>query len=179
MLLVRGDVTDPDIAARLRGELAARCSGQLDVAIFNAAPPVRPLHVEPAHVDRITRHVAMSVALVAEPLAALLELLAARSGRVVVVSSSAVTAPKAIWPHHVAAKCAIEGLIRTAAVSAPTVAFLIVRPPPMLTDALNTRSARLTQPISPSRVATAVLDWLAGPAEPGTVAILEHFDGTT
>lgn len=176
---IRGDASDPDTATRVRADLVSRWGGQLDIAVFNAAPPVRPLRLEAAHVDRITAHVATSVALVAGPLAAFLELVAARSGRIIVVSSSAVTAPKPTWPHHVAAKCAVEGLVRTAAVSAPAVAFLIIRPPPMATDALNTTSARLARLVRPSRVAAAVLDWLAAPAAPGTVTVLDDFDVAT
>ena len=144
--------------------------------VCNADPPLRPLRLEPAHSDRIVEHVARSLDLVAVPLAAFLGPISERSGRVVVVSSAAVTTPTAQFPHHVTAKQAVEGLVHAASVAVPGAAYLVVRPPPMATDRLNTPWGRLARPTPPGVVAAAVLQWMASPAGPGTMQIIEQFD---
>jgi NAD(P)-dependent dehydrogenase (short-subunit alcohol dehydrogenase family) len=114
------------------------------------------------------------MALVLEPLAALLPSLADRGGSVIVISSEFVRTTPAEWPQYVSAKCAIEGLVRVAAAQVPAVRFWIVRPPKLLTDMTNTPMARL-HTIPPEKVARVVLDRIHGPMSDGNLQVVEEF----
>jgi NAD(P)-dependent dehydrogenase (short-subunit alcohol dehydrogenase family) len=89
--------------------------------------------------------------------------LSARAGRVVVISSSVVSRPVATWPHYVAAKQAVEGLVQVAALEYPDVRFLVKRPPLLDTD-LAASPAALVPPLAPEVVAEDIAGWLAAPA---------------
>ncbi len=171
VLLEQGDAADPAFCAQLR----ARCQaeGGLDLLVLNACPPLLPLWLEPGSLARLQEHVSQSVALCAAPMSALLELCAARAGRCVVVSSSAMRAPLPEWPHYLAAKGALEALAAVAALEFPAVAFLVLRPPRLLTDLTNTPLGRQAA-IPPARVAAATVRALLAPAAPGAVALLEE-----
>ena len=67
----------------------------------------------------------------------MLPLLESRRGWVIVISSVYVTRPPRRFAHYVAAKAALEGLIRAVALEHPTVKFMIVRAPKVLTDQTN------------------------------------------
>jgi len=142
--------------------------------VCSACPPLLPLWLESASTERINDYVLRSVALYSAPLGAFLEPVAARGGWAVVISSSAVQAPPADWPHYVAAKCAIEGLARVAALEHTGASFLAVRPPRLLTDLTNTPLGRQTA-LPPERVAAAVVRRLLGAQAPGHVELLEEF----
>ncbi|MEZ4409388.1 MAG: SDR family NAD(P)-dependent oxidoreductase [Polyangiales bacterium] len=138
---MRGDAADPEWAARAR-EMVTRRFGGLDLLVCNACPPLRPLWLEPASAARVEQHVTRAVAMVNTPMAHLLDLVAARGGAAVVVSSAAVDEPPGEWPHYVAAKCAIEGLARVAAVEYPAARVAVLRPPKLLTQLVNTPMGR-------------------------------------
>jgi NAD(P)-dependent dehydrogenase (short-subunit alcohol dehydrogenase family)/acyl dehydratase len=137
----RVDATDPQAMADLVKDVTARHGG-IDLLVCTACPPLHALSIDGSSLDRILRHVADSVAMVATPLACLLDHLRDRHGTVVLVSSSAVAAPPAEWPHYVAAKRAIEGLAEVAAVSHKAVRMCVVRPPKLLTELVNTPLGR-------------------------------------
>ena len=160
LVLEQGDARDPAWCADLHERLL-RDYGRLDVLVCNACPALLPAWVEPATVSRIQQHVADSLALVLVPLAQSLPALVAVRGRVVLISSDAVARPVADWPHYVAAKCALEGLARVAALEHPDVRFLIVRPPRLATDLTNTPLGRQNA-IAPVRVASALVRRLSG-----------------
>jgi NAD(P)-dependent dehydrogenase (short-subunit alcohol dehydrogenase family) len=162
--LHEGDAGDPAWAAAFGATVAADHDG-LDLLICNACPPLVPLPVHVAAMARIREHINESVALVGEPLAALLPLLARRNGWCVVVSSTAVTDPPADWPHYVAAKAAIEGFIRVAAHQHRDVRFLILRPPRLATDLTNTPLGHVGA-LCPEDVVSALLRRLIGPVPP-------------
>jgi NAD(P)-dependent dehydrogenase (short-subunit alcohol dehydrogenase family) len=136
VVLVQGD------AANLTwcGNLGSRISqefGRLDFLICNACPPLLPFLLEPRMVGRINTYIADALALVSTPLSVFSSMLTEKSGWCVAVSSAAVeTAPKE-WPHYVASKYAIEGLVRVAALQFPEANFLLVRPPRLRTDLTN------------------------------------------
>jgi NAD(P)-dependent dehydrogenase (short-subunit alcohol dehydrogenase family)/acyl dehydratase len=171
VLLEQGDASDPAFCARLRARSLEL--GGLDLLILNACPPLLPLWLEPGSLARLQAHVAQSVALAAAPMSALLDLCAARAGRCVVVSSSAMRSPLPEWPHYLAAKGALEALAAVAALEFPSVAFHVLRPPRLLTDLTNTPLGRQSA-IPPARVAAATVRALLAPAEPGTVSLLEE-----
>ena len=133
------DAADAAALDTLRRELA----GGIDILICSASPPLLGLPFDAAGVARINAFISTAVSLVSTPVAALGARLAARRGVAVAISSAAVREPLVEWPHYVAAKCAIEGLMRTAALAYKDVGFLIVRPPRLLTDMTNTPMGRL------------------------------------
>jgi NAD(P)-dependent dehydrogenase (short-subunit alcohol dehydrogenase family) len=159
--LHEGDAGDPAWAAAFAATVAAAHDG-LDVLVCNACPPLVPLPVHADAMARIRQHINDSVALVGEPLAALLPLLSRRNGWCVVVSSVAVADPPADWPHYVGAKAAIESLIQVAARQHRDVRFLVVRPPRLATDLTNTPLGRVGA-LPPEKVVSAVVRRLAGP----------------
>lgn len=72
------------------------------------------------------------------------------------------TAPKE-WPHYVAVKSAIEGLVRVAARQYPEANFLLVRPPRLQTDLTNSPFTRGTA-MPPEVAATKIVQRLQAPA---------------
>jgi FkbH-like protein len=170
---VQGDAGDE---AWCRDVLTSRVAahGRLDLLVCNAAPAIRPLGLNLDALGRFQEFTATSLALVAAPLAALLEQLSERSGSCVLVSSSYVRSLPADWPHYIAAKSAAEGLIQWAAQKYPEVRFLVARPPRILTDQTNTPEGRLGA--MPARdVADAILGRL-GASSGDRVEFIETFD---
>jgi NAD(P)-dependent dehydrogenase (short-subunit alcohol dehydrogenase family)/acyl dehydratase len=162
--LNEGDAGDPAWAAAFGAKVAA-AHGGLDMLVCNACPPLLPLPVHPAAMARIRQHIDESVALVGEPLAALLPLLARRNGWCVVVSSVAVVDPPPDWPHYVSAKAAIESFVQVAARQHRDVRFLIVRPPRLATDLTNTPLGHVGAR-RPEEVVSTVIRRLTGPPPP-------------
>lgn len=166
---MQGDAGDPAWGERARAALLAEHSG-LDLLVCNACPSLRPLWLEPASAARVTDHVARSVAMTAVPISFLLDLVAARRGTAVVVSSSAVAAPPAEWPHYVAAKCAVEGLARTAAAEQPHARVMVVRPPKLLTELVNTPLGRQGA-VAPEAYAATLVERLIDPTPAPDVVV--------
>jgi NAD(P)-dependent dehydrogenase (short-subunit alcohol dehydrogenase family) len=162
LIMERGDASDLNWCSALKSRVAARF-GRLDLLVCNAAPAIQPLRIEEACYDRIQSYLAQGFALVGAPLSCFLELVSASRGSVLLISSSAVEEPPAVWPHYVAVKAAAEGLVRTAAVSNPEVAFWIARPGRMLTDLSDTPMGRLDAE-TPRSVARRILEQSSGHA---------------
>jgi len=154
-----GDATDDDWSARV----ADTAGGTVDLLVCSAAPPIRPLRLDPAGLDRVHDFVATAFALVSAPLAGLLGAVDKARGRCLVVSSAAVTAPPADWPHYVAAKHAVEGLTHWAAARHPDTEFFVTRPGMLLTEQMNTPNTRERAiPVEP--VAVTLVRRLIDPA---------------
>jgi NAD(P)-dependent dehydrogenase (short-subunit alcohol dehydrogenase family) len=168
--MVSGDLTDSAAAAALLEE----ADNRPDILICCASPPFQPLRIEPDHVDRILGHIDEAIRLVAVSLAAFLPALARQSGRVVVISSSSVERPVATWPHYVAAKQGIEGLVRVASLQYPDVRFLVKRPPVLDTD-LAASPIAVERPTPPETVADAIATWLADPPPDELLTIEEQY----
>jgi NAD(P)-dependent dehydrogenase (short-subunit alcohol dehydrogenase family)/acyl dehydratase len=158
------DVLHPRVAQHAR----------LDILVCNAAPALRPLGLSVDELERFQDYATTSLALVAAPLAALLEPLSEQSGSCVLVSSSALGAPPVDWPHYIAAKSAAEGLIQWAATAHQDVRFLVARPPRMRTDMTNTPGGHRGA-IAPEQVAAAILRRLSDPSH-DRVDVLESFE---
>lgn len=176
--LLQGDAGSLECAEQMR-QSVEREAGRLDILVCNACPPLRPLRVEAGSAERINEYVSRSLSLVSVPLSVFAGLLSKSAGRAVVISSAATQAPPAEWPHYVSAKWAAEGFARAAAVEYRDVNFLVVRPPKLLTDLVDSPLGRISAE-SPAAVATAVADALEQPAvADGRVAILESFEPQT
>jgi len=159
----RVDAMDPQAMAALAADVKARHGG-IDLLVCTACPPLHALSIDSPSLDRILEHVSDSMAMVATPLSCLLGHLTDRQGTVVLVSSSAVNAPPAEWPHYVAAKRAIEGLGETAAVAHKAVRVCVVRPPKLLTELVNTPLGRQGA-TDPGAYAAALVTALANGTE--------------
>jgi NAD(P)-dependent dehydrogenase (short-subunit alcohol dehydrogenase family) len=133
-----GDAMEPGWSERVAG----MTGGALDLLVCSAAPPIRPLRLDPAGLGRIQDFMTSAFALVSVPLAGLLGAVDQARGRCLVVSSSAVTTPPADWPHYVAAKYAVEGLTHWAAAQHPDTEFFVTRPGMLLTEQMNTPGGR-------------------------------------
>lgn len=166
---MQGDAGDAAWGASARAAVLAEHGG-LDLLVCNACPALRPLWLEPASAARVAEHVARAVAMTAVPLSFFADLVAARKGSVVVVSSSAVSAPPAEWPHYVAAKCAVEGLARVAAAEHPGARVMAVRPPKLLTELVNTPLGR-QDAVAPEVFAAALVTRLLDPAPADDVVV--------
>ncbi|HEX6288923.1 MAG TPA: SDR family NAD(P)-dependent oxidoreductase [Herpetosiphonaceae bacterium] len=173
VVLLQGDGGDAAWCAAARQRVLADY-GRLDMLICNASPALVPLWLDPGALERIHDYVARSLALVSTPLAVFLETLSEHDGRVVVLSSAAVTSPPAAWPHYVAAKSAIEGLAAVAAREYPMVHFLVARPPRLQTD-LTSTPTEYQAALPPEPVAARIAAWLASPGSAGQIEILQSF----
>jgi NAD(P)-dependent dehydrogenase (short-subunit alcohol dehydrogenase family) len=151
----------------------AEACGGLDILVCNACPPLSPLSLDPAGLPRITEYIARSIAMVAVPLASTLDLLAARAGVLVLVSSSALQDPPREWPHYVTAKAALEGLASATLAQAPTLRCVIVRPPRLRTDLVSTPG--LPQQAMAPEVVAARLVALLAQSEGPRLTLLDDF----
>lgn len=162
LLSVPGDAGDPRWSQALRSRLAREHGGPgLDLLVCSAAPPLRTLGLAATDLERLDAFLVSAVRLVSAPLAGLLDPLEAARGRCLVISSSAVSDPPRDWPHYVAAKSAVEGLVRWAARHHPRVAFLLARPGLLRTEQTNSPSTReAAGPVEPvaARLVRRLLD---------------------
>jgi NAD(P)-dependent dehydrogenase (short-subunit alcohol dehydrogenase family) len=173
--LARGDACDPDWCRKLRGDLDAE-GRAVDLLICNASPALTNLGFGLGSVDRIRAFLDRGFAATCVPMAGFLGGVAARGGWVVVISS-AVADPAyhdfpPDWPHYLATKYAVEGLVRAVAAQTPGAHFLVVRPPRLLTDQTNTTNGRLGA-VAVDEVAAEVVRRLRAPAGPATLEVLD------
>jgi NAD(P)-dependent dehydrogenase (short-subunit alcohol dehydrogenase family) len=172
---VQGDAADLDWCTRTLRRITEECGG-LDILVCNAAPPLRPMALHANVAARLSAYVGQTVALTSTPLATCLDQLADRRGWCVVISSAAVDELVAEWPHYVSAKAAVEALAQIAARQQPSVSFLTVRPPRLLTDLTNTASPLSRQDtLTPEPIAAAIVKRLSADAAPGAVELLNQF----
>jgi NAD(P)-dependent dehydrogenase (short-subunit alcohol dehydrogenase family) len=171
LILAPGNAADPAWCAALAARIA-RDAGRLDYLVCSACPSLNPLSLAPSSVERINDYVKSSLALVSAPLAAFLDLLG--GGCAVVVSSAALRAPPVEWPHYVAAKGAIEALVAAAAAGHRSTRFLVVRPPRMWTDLVNTPLGRQGA-LAPAAVASRILERLVATRDTARPEVLESF----
>jgi NAD(P)-dependent dehydrogenase (short-subunit alcohol dehydrogenase family) len=167
LLLEQGDAADLQWCVALKDRLRAEFRG-LDLLVCGAAPALQPLRVEDVCYERVASYLQKAFALVAAPLSTFLEMVATSSGRVLLISSSAVEKPPRMWPHYVSTKCAAEGLVRSAAADNSRVTFWIARPNRILTDMTNTPVGRLNAEEAPV-VARRILQHVGTELAPGTV----------
>ncbi|MBC7542336.1 MAG: SDR family NAD(P)-dependent oxidoreductase, partial [Candidatus Sericytochromatia bacterium] len=177
VVLVSGDIGDVGHCHTL-AERIARVAGGLGILICNAAPALQPSWLDPADAARILAYVTTSVQQVVSPMTACLALLSKNNGACAVISSTYVLQPPPHWPHYVAAKMAIEGLVRVAAVQYPDVGFMVPRPPKMVTDLTNTPLGRVgARAVGP--VAAQIVRQIVAGIPKGTVTTLDAFDAET
>ncbi len=163
----QGDAADLNWCAALR-ERIGRQFGALDLLICNAAPAPRPLRIEEACYERMQAYLRQGFALVGAPLSSFLQMVAASTGKVLLISSAYIEDPPKLWPHYVTLKAAAEGLVRSAAVTHPKATFWVARPGKLRTDMSNTPSGWF-EAEEPALVARRIIEQVAAAAPPGEV----------
>ncbi|MEU0742879.1 SDR family NAD(P)-dependent oxidoreductase [Streptomyces sp. NPDC006134] len=167
LISVPGDAADPRWSDALRSRVE-REHGRLGFLVCSAAPPLRTLGLAAPDLERMDAFLTGSLRLVSAPMAGLLPLLEPGRGRCLVISSAALREPPRDWPHYVAAKSAVEGLVHWAARHRPGVAFLLARPGMLWTEQTNSPGARETAgPVEP--VAARLVRRLLEPVPAGGV----------
>ncbi|MFM7319961.1 MAG: SDR family NAD(P)-dependent oxidoreductase [Armatimonadota bacterium] len=164
-----GDGSDPNWCRATVEHIVAE-HGRLDLLVCNACPTILPMAYEAASATAVHAYIADAVALASHPLAASLDALALAEGRAVVISSAYAEKAPANFPHYVAAKCAIEGLVRSAAGHHTKVGFVLVRPP-RLEGELNIPFAGETS-LPAAHAAAAILAATAEPMRPGDARLV-------
>ena len=173
VMLAQGDASDPAYCQRTADACASRF-GRLDALVLSACRPVMPMRLEPETTARLADYVKDNVALVSAPLAACAPLLSQSKGCVVALSSSYVKELPADFPHYIAAKQAIEGLVHAASRQHADIGYVIARPPRLHTDLTNaplSRAQALPPEVAAARIRRALLD----PPPAGSVVLVEDF----
>jgi NAD(P)-dependent dehydrogenase (short-subunit alcohol dehydrogenase family) len=175
IILFQGDASNLEWCNKTRQKIE-QMYGKLDFLICNACPPILPTWLETSAIGRINNYVSLSLALMSTPMASFLDLLSKNGGWNIIISSiyTSQQAPAEL-PHYVAAKCAIEGMVKVAAQEYDTVNHLIVRPPKLLTDQTNTPLSSQGA-INPEVIAVKLVQNLVKQvAHPGKFKILEQW----
>lgn len=172
--LLQGNAADREWCETARQTIINRC-GRLDLLICNASPPIRPLALVPEKLALFDEFVTSSLALVTVPMATCLGTLSELEGWNIVLSSAYVTELPADFPHYVTTKCAVEGLVRWAAVHHPNVRHLMVRPPKLLTDQTNTTMGRQGA-MAVEQAAASIVRHICSAPPSRTADILETFE---
>jgi len=172
--LLAGDAADPDWC-RQQSDRIVQEFGGLDFLVCNASPAIRPLDFTPDTVGRLHQFVDQSLRLVTVPLAAFLEPLRLHNGRPVVISSVYAKTAPGDFPHYVAAKSAIEGLMRSLVTRGAAAHGLVVRPPKLLTDQTNTPMGK-TGAVIPEHIAAKVVSLLLEEPAQRDVQVVEDFE---
>jgi NAD(P)-dependent dehydrogenase (short-subunit alcohol dehydrogenase family) len=141
----------------------------LDGIALCAAPPLYETALTPDASESTLQLVSSSLALALFPLAQALQILSP-NGWIVVVSSSALDELPEPWPQYVVAKAALEGLAAYCAQHVDA-RVLVVRPPRMWTDSMNTPLGRIGAAAT-AEVAEAIVRWVIEAPDESGVSLL-------
>ena len=139
---IRGDASDAEWCRKVLRPVVLAL-GNLDLLVCNASPPIRPLSLAPETLERFEQFVDQSLRLAVAPTTTLAEDVSAAAGTILFVSSTALETLPREWPHYVTAKAALEGFATWIAAAHPKLRVLVVRPPKLLTDQMNTVMGRV------------------------------------
>ncbi len=173
VVLAQGDASDPIWCREVQDKIRAEYGG-LDILVCSASPAIRSMDFAPDTIERLMDFSMGSLRLVAMPMAQFLPELASRNGSCIVISSEYARTAHIDFPHYVAAKCAIEGLVRAMAERYKDIGFLVPRPPKLLTDTNNTPMGR-TDAMEAEQVAAAILNHLCRNVRTQPVEFMETF----
>jgi NAD(P)-dependent dehydrogenase (short-subunit alcohol dehydrogenase family)/acyl dehydratase len=172
--LLAGDAADHDWCHQQSDRIVEEFGG-LDFLVCNASPAIRPLDFTPETVGRLHQFVDQSLRLVTVPLAAFLEPLRLRGGRPVVISSIYARTAPGDFPHYVAVKSAIEGLMRSLFTRGVAAHGMVVRPPKLLTDQTNTPMGKKGA-VMPEQIAAKVVSLLLDEPAQRDLQVVEDFE---
>jgi NAD(P)-dependent dehydrogenase (short-subunit alcohol dehydrogenase family) len=166
----RGDLHLPKSWSTLLDEVRSR-GGTLDIFVNNAFQPVIPLAFGELTKDLVDDRICAPIRSAVEGLQRLLPTLG-RNACVVNISSEWTRKPPKEFSHYVAAKAAAEGLVLALASEYPSIRFITVRPPKLLTDMTNDIIPGMRGQ-SPEGVVATILKAIENPAGTTNHAIVE------
>ena len=153
-------------------QLVSHVGEPLDGLVLCAAPAPLPMALTPETAGQLAAFVASSVTLGAVPLSAFAPRMRRPGGWVICFSAAEIEAPSRGTPQLAAAKAALEGVARAAAVAFPGLAVLLARVPAMATDLANTPAAR-RRAVAPEAVAADLVARVAQGVAPGVTVASE------
>jgi NAD(P)-dependent dehydrogenase (short-subunit alcohol dehydrogenase family) len=162
-----GDVSVPADCRRMATEIR-NAEGRIDILISNAFPQISAQGFLEQDTAEFLRFVEKSVSATVSLFREMIPLMP-KGGIVVLVSTVFTEAPKPQFSHYVAAKSALEGLMRALALEFRDLRFLIVRPPRMLTDQTNL-ALDLSPPLPAVEVGRRFLNALLNFRSPGNLS---------
>lgn len=166
VVLCGGDVSRAEDCRKISAEIQGR-DAKLDILISNAFPQIGAKSFLEQDSAEFMQFLNQSVAATVTLFRELIPLMK-KGGVVVLVSTIFTTDPKPQFAHYVAAKSALEGLMRVLALEFRDLKFLIVRPTRMLTDQTNL-AFDLTPPLTAVEVARRFLTALNDTAATGNL----------
>ena len=162
------DVARGDQTKHLQ-EHVERAAGAIDFLVLNASPAIYAENFLQQDTEKFCRFVDETLRATCALVQGLFPLLT-EEANVIFISSSYALKGEPLFSHYVAAKRAVEGLIRTLAMECPKLRFMIARPPKMLTDQTNL-PFHLEQPASAVDVAAQLMRHLPVAREESLVEI--------
>jgi hypothetical protein len=126
------------------------------------------MKAEPETLTRIHNYIDQAFGLVSAPLAVFADQVRECT---VLISSAYVENPPKDFPHYVAVKAACEGYLQVIARQLRKPAYLIVRPPKLLTDMTNTPYGT-SDAAAPEQIAAALAARLLQPMERGNIEMV-------
>lgn len=150
----------------------AEAGDRLDYLVLSAAPSIGVATFTPEGAVRVGDYTARTLDLVSVPLSGLADVLERSAGRCLAISSAALDSLPPEWPHYVAAKSAVEGLLRWTAATHPGAGWFAVRPGMVLTDQVNTPAGREEASPVEEIAGRICARFLEADAEPGRVRYL-------
>lgn len=163
--MVQGDAADSGFCRALADRVRDRYGGA-DILVCSAGPVLRPIRLCEETTEAVTDHVTDALRLVAVPMNAFAPLLDAGASSMLVMSSQVLARPGPDWPHHAAAKAAVEQIVRAVSPAHPRWRILLARLPALDTD-LSTPLTTIRQRPSPAVAAAALVTALSAPHTPG------------
>lgn len=152
--------------------LLAQSGDGLDYLVLSAAPSIGTAMFTPEGAARIGEYTAQVLNLISVPLSGLADVLERSEGRCLAVSSAALDNLPRDWPHYIAAKSAVEGLLRWTAAMYPGAGWFAVRPGMVLTDQTNTPAGREEAAPVEEVAGQICIRFLETAAEPGGIRYL-------
>ncbi|HMP81268.1 MAG TPA: SDR family NAD(P)-dependent oxidoreductase [Verrucomicrobiota bacterium] len=166
VVLCAGDVSRAEDCRNISAEILGN-NTKIDILISNAFPQIGAKSFLEQDSVEFMQFLNQSVAATVTLFRELIPLMN-KGGVVVLVSTIFTTEPKPQFAHYVAAKSALEGLMRVLALEFRDLKFLIARPPRMLTDQTNL-AFDLTPPLTAVEVARRFLTALNNTAATGNL----------
>ncbi|MCP4111796.1 MAG: SDR family NAD(P)-dependent oxidoreductase [Desulfobacteraceae bacterium] len=170
---LQGDAGDADWCSETVKTILSR-HGKLDFLILNASSSPMPMGISSEAALNFDEYISYNLRLIQRPLAAFLPAVNENSGVVVAISSSFVTETPKEFPHYVALKYAVEGIIQTVSKEYRQTAFLVPRPPRLQTSWNDTPTGVIGS-LPPVQVAACIANSIAAEAELGSVKTIVDF----
>ncbi|WP_018016280.1 SDR family NAD(P)-dependent oxidoreductase [Teredinibacter turnerae] len=177
---VQGDCQQAEPFSTLTNSLE-ESGAVLDYVFLSATPALEAMVLSKDSHERFSAYIEQSFKMVSAPLAALEDMIAA-DAQVVLISTVAVEAPVAAWPHYVAAKSGLEKLFEALALKKDLRRWCVVRFPQLATDlvySVANRDALLLPEDAASQLLSALAEDNTAIAGNGNLKVISDFSVAT